>query len=86
MTGTVILNKICIIGNFEFPDGTAAGLRVLGNGRLFKKLGYEVIYIGLSRNCLPCKENVPQYRFLENFKCYNLVYKMIAFTIIFVDF
>jgi glycosyltransferase involved in cell wall biosynthesis len=74
MTDTVVENKICIIGNFEFPDGTAAGLRVLGNGRLFKKLGYEVIYIGLSRNCLPCKDNVPQFRYLENFKCYNFEY------------
>ncbi|MEM7610302.1 MAG: glycosyltransferase [Pseudomonadota bacterium] len=41
---------ICYIGNFFFPDGNAAGIRVRSNGRLFRKLGFETFYIGLTQD------------------------------------
>lgn len=46
------MKKIFYIGNFDFPNGNASGLRVLNNGFLFEKLGFNVSYIGVN-NSLP---------------------------------
>jgi glycosyltransferase involved in cell wall biosynthesis len=48
-------NMVLYIGNFSFPFGNAAGKRVYGNGRLFRELGYEVIFVGVSQD-----ENLPK--------------------------
>ncbi|WP_404322739.1 glycosyltransferase [Cytobacillus firmus] len=40
---------ILYIGNFSFPLGNAAGKRVYANGKLLKDLGYDVIFIGLTK-------------------------------------
>lgn len=42
------LGKVFYIGNFDFPKGNAAGIRVLNNGYLLRELGYDVEFIGLS--------------------------------------
>ena len=44
-------NKIIIyIGNFELPDKNAAAQRVIANGKIFRELGYNVVYIGINSN------------------------------------
>lgn len=48
--------KIVICGNFLFPDGNAAGKRVLGLGYIFRDLGFDVVYIGME----------PDNSFLDN--------------------
>lgn len=36
---------IMYIGGFQLPDKNAAALRVLANGKIFRKLGYRVVFI-----------------------------------------
>ncbi|MBR0537918.1 MAG: glycosyltransferase family 4 protein [Clostridia bacterium] len=45
MTGGTI---ICM-GNFELPDLNAAAHRVVNNGKLFRRLGFETVFLGVSR-------------------------------------
>lgn len=40
---------IIYIGGFELPDKNAAAHRVLANGRILKKNGYKVVYVGINR-------------------------------------
>lgn len=42
------LKTVIYIGNFSFPLGNAAGKRVYANGKILRKLGYHVIFIGMS--------------------------------------
>lgn len=42
--------KIIYTGSFHFPNKDAAAARVLGNGKIFRDLGYEVIFSG-AENC-----------------------------------
>lgn len=41
---------IIYMGNFELPDKNAAAHRVINNGKIFKKLGYRVSYLGTVRD------------------------------------
>lgn len=37
------------IGGFELPDKNAAAHRVIGNGKLLRSFGYEVVFIGVKK-------------------------------------
>lgn len=39
-----------IIGNFEFPQKNAAGIRVWGMGKIAQSCGWQVIFIGVTRS------------------------------------
>ena len=70
----MIRRKIIYVGNFSFPNGNASGSRVLGNGYIFRHLGYEVIYIGLDNNLKEgsiLSETMNEY---DGFKFYSLPY------------
>lgn len=41
---------ILYIGGFELPDKNAAAHRVINNAKIFKKLGYKVVFIGIEKN------------------------------------
>lgn len=41
---------IIYVGGFEMPDKNAAAHRVLNNGKIFKELGYNVVYLGISHD------------------------------------
>lgn len=41
---------IVYMGNFELPDKNAAAHRVMNNGKIFKDLGYRVVYLGAVRD------------------------------------
>jgi glycosyltransferase involved in cell wall biosynthesis len=69
-----VKRKICIIGNFEFPDGNSSGLRVLGNGYLFRSIGYDVTYIGLSKNIRDLTGIKPSCKYFEDFRYYDFPY------------
>lgn len=40
---------ILYVGGFELPDKNAAAHRVLSNGKIFRELGYEVVFIDVDR-------------------------------------
>ena len=42
--------NVLYVGGFELPDLNAAAHRVLANGKILNKLGYEVFYMGISHN------------------------------------
>lgn len=42
--------KALYVGGFELPDKNAAAQRVLANGKLFSRIGYDVSYIGVSND------------------------------------
>ena len=56
------------LGNFQFPDGNAAGKRVNGNVKLLNLLGYEVTIIDSQKNA-----NL-EGRMLDGCNCYSLAY------------
>ena len=41
---------IIYVGNFELPDKNAAANRVMNNGKIFRALGYRVVYLGTVRD------------------------------------
>lgn len=49
--------SILYVGNFAFPCGNAPGKRVYANAKVFQKLGYDVILIGLSENSASFSQN-----------------------------
>lgn len=40
---------VLYIGGFELPDKNAAAHRVINNGKIFKKLDYNVVFIGIDK-------------------------------------
>lgn len=46
----ILNNKILYIGGFELPDKNAAAQRVLSNAKLLRESGYEVSFIGISKD------------------------------------
>jgi len=43
-----IKKNVLYVGGFELPDKNAAAQRVLANGKLFNKLGYDVSFLGVN--------------------------------------
>ncbi|MBK7978836.1 MAG: hypothetical protein IPK06_02255 [Ignavibacteriae bacterium] len=44
-----IKKTILYIGGFELPDRNAAAQRVVAVGKLFRELGYNVVFIGIDK-------------------------------------
>jgi glycosyltransferase involved in cell wall biosynthesis len=65
---------IVYIGNFSFPKSSAAGIRVLNNGYLFRSLGYEVIFIGLSKDINSADGLKSTCKEFDDFKYYEFSY------------
>lgn len=64
--------KILYIGNFDFPKNNAAGLRVLANGYLFKQLGFEVSFFGLSKDSSLFNDNIELLEF-NHYKSFDYI-------------
>lgn len=50
---------ILYVGGFELPDKNAAAHRVLNNAKIFREIGYNVVFCGVNRNITAdddCKE------------------------------
>ena len=63
------MKKILYIGGFELPDKNAAAQRVVANSKALEKLGYEILFLGITKN----KRNI-EYQFFENFKYLEIEY------------
>lgn len=50
--------KILYIGGFELPDKNAAAHRVMSNAKLLKEMGFEVSFIGISKDINDAPHNV----------------------------
>lgn len=61
--------KIIYIGGFELPDKNAAAHRVISNGKALRDLGYEVIFIGITKDEVG-PINVREDSFFD-FNCYS---------------
>jgi glycosyltransferase involved in cell wall biosynthesis len=74
MTKKINRNVVMIVGNFEFPDGNAAGKRVRGIGFILKELGYEPIFVGIDKT-LPANYNIEEsHRAAYGMDAYALPY------------
>ena len=51
------------------PDKNAAAQRVVANSKALEKLGYEILFLGITKN----KRNI-EYQFFENFKYLEIEY------------
>lgn len=69
-----IIKKILYLGNFSFPLGNAAGKRVYGNGKLLQLIGYDVIYLGVSKNVKYGEDLLKSEETFDGFKYYNMPY------------
>lgn len=45
-----MLKKVLYIGGFELPDKNAAAQRVMANAKLLKEMGFDVSFIGISKD------------------------------------
>lgn len=46
------MKKILYIGGFELPDKNAAAQRVIANAKLLREMGFEVSFIGISKDIM----------------------------------
>ena len=66
--------NLVYIGNFSFPKNNSAGIRVLNNGYLFRSIGYNTHFIGLSKTT-PNKENLElSHAVYDGFNHYAFAY------------
>ncbi len=49
------MKKILYVGGFELPDKNAAAHRVMTNAKLFREMGFDVLFVGISKDI----ENAP---------------------------
>jgi glycosyltransferase involved in cell wall biosynthesis len=63
---------IIYIGGYELPDKNAAAHRVLNNGKIFKNLGYDVVFIGISKE--KKGDIFKTYRKTQGFGGYSIPY------------
>jgi glycosyltransferase involved in cell wall biosynthesis len=59
---------IIYIGGFELPDKNAAAHRVIANGKLLRDLGYNLCFVGIS------KEASYEHRKMYGFDCHAIAY------------
>ena len=68
------MKTILYIGNFDFPNGNAAGKRVYGNTKILSALGYNPMVIGMKMGLC---ESIPLFDSKIEFdgvECYNIPY------------
>ena len=64
------MKKIIYIGGFELPNKNAAAQRVIGNSYALKELGYEIIFLGISKE----EKNLENSKQFNDFKYYERLY------------
>lgn len=64
------MKKIIYIGGFELPNKNAAAQRVIGNSYALKELGYEIIFLGISKK----EKNLDNFKQFDDFKYYEKLY------------
>lgn len=66
--------SILYIGNFSFPLGNAAGKRVYGNSKVLKKLGYNVVCVGLDQRIDETINLKQTQNYYDDIEYYHLSY------------
>lgn len=65
---------IIYIGGFSLPDKNAAAHRVLSNGKILNKLGYNIVFIDVDNQLNFKKEGILSYKNVQNFDCWSTPY------------
>lgn len=65
---------ILYIGGFELPDKNAAAHRVLSNAKALREIGYETVFIGVSKEIASDVELISTQAKYEEFKAYAIPY------------
>ncbi len=65
---------ILYVGGFELPDKNAAAHRVLGNGKIFRDLGYNVVFIDVDKSLKFSTNILETYKNVQNFDCWSVPY------------
>lgn len=69
--------KILYIGGFELPDRNAAAQRVVANAKVFRELGYQVEFIGISKDR---KNSFDEEHLVDGFVYHNVNYPSNIFS------
>lgn len=65
---------ILYVGAFELPDKNAAAHRVLSNAKIFKKLNYEVVFIGIDTGLSYKNKIINTRKEMQGFDCWAFPY------------
>lgn len=76
-------SNILYFGNFKFPEGNAAGSRVLGNAYVMRDLGHLVTFLDFDENNQTDKITTKTF---DGFHCYSLAYPNLIKRIRFLSY
>lgn len=65
---------IIYIGGFELPDKNAAAHRVMANAKIFAKLGYSTVFVGIDRNLKSSEGFIITKQDFDGFTCWRTPY------------
>lgn len=65
---------ILYVGGFELPNKNAAAQRVISNGKVFRELGYKVVFIDVDKSLLENSNILETSKDVEGFDCWSLSY------------
>jgi len=65
---------IIYIGGFELPDKNAAAHRVLSNGKVFRELGYNLVFIDVDKSLSFESDILDTKKNVQDFDCWSLPY------------
>ena len=65
---------IIYVGAFELPDKNAAAHRVVANAKIFKELGYEVVFLGIDKTLSSSERGVKKSESFFGFDCWSVAY------------
>ncbi|MBQ7794638.1 MAG: hypothetical protein IJ366_09020, partial [Clostridia bacterium] len=69
MKGTILY-----IGGFELPDKNAAAHRVIANAKIFQRLGYNVVFVGVGREEISGVDVLETFETVQGFDSYRILY------------
>lgn len=65
---------ILYVGGFELPDKNAAAHRVLSNGKIFRELGYKVVFIDVDKTLPYDSDILSTKKDVQGFECWSIPY------------
>ena len=65
---------IIYVGGFELPDKNAAAHRVLGNAKILRNLGYNVVFLGIDKSLRFDIPVLDTYKKVQNFDSWYIPY------------
>ena len=67
-------NIIVYVGGFELPDKNAAAQRVLANAKIFRDLGYQVVFIGVDKTLKANHDILDTKTYVQGFDSWRVPY------------